>query len=154
MYRTIVVGTDGSATATEAVRQAATLTALTGGTLVVVSAFKPVSEERLRTERVSAPDDVAYGISPEEEVDGILDAARQVATDAGVPDVKLIPVDSAPADALLDAAERARADLIVVGSQGMEGAKRFLLGSVPNRISHHAPCDVLIVKTDRALASG
>ena len=36
----------------------------------------------------------------------------------------------------------------MVGNQGMTGAKRFLLGSVPNRIAHHSPCDVLIVKTD------
>jgi nucleotide-binding universal stress UspA family protein len=51
------------------------------------------------------------------------------------------------ADAILDVAEEQRADLIVVGNKGMTGAKRFLLGSVPNRISHHAPCSVLIVRT-------
>ena len=46
-----------------------------------------------------------------------------------------------------------RADLIVVGNQGMTGARRFLLGSVPNRVAHHTPCDVLIVKTDLGAAS-
>ena len=51
------------------------------------------------------------------------------------------------ADAILDVAEEQRADLIVVGNKGMTGAKRFLLGSVPNKISHHAPCSVLIVRT-------
>jgi nucleotide-binding universal stress UspA family protein len=52
-----------------------------------------------------------------------------------------------PADALLEVAEEEGADLIVVGNRGMTGAKRFLLGSVPNKISHHAPCSVLIVRT-------
>ena len=44
-------------------------------------------------------------------------------------------------------AEERGADLIVVGNKGMTGARRFLLGSVPNKISHHAPCSVLIIRT-------
>ena len=52
-----------------------------------------------------------------------------------------------PADAILDVAEERDADLIVVGNKGMTGARRFLLGSVPNKVSHHAPCSVLIVRT-------
>ena len=52
-----------------------------------------------------------------------------------------------PADALLDVAEELGADVIVVGNKGMTGAKRFLLGSVPNKVSHHAPCSVLIIRT-------
>jgi nucleotide-binding universal stress UspA family protein len=51
------------------------------------------------------------------------------------------------ADAILDVAEEHAADLIVVGHKGMTGATRFLLGSVPNKVSHHAPCSVLIVRT-------
>ena len=53
-----------------------------------------------------------------------------------------------PAEAILDVAEEQGADLIVVGSKGMQGSRRFLLGSVPDKISHHAPCSVLIVRTD------
>jgi nucleotide-binding universal stress UspA family protein len=52
-----------------------------------------------------------------------------------------------PADALLHVADEQDADLIVVGNKGMTGAKRFLLGSVPDKISHHASCSVLIVRT-------
>ena len=52
-----------------------------------------------------------------------------------------------PADAILDVAEEEGADLIVVGNKGMTGAKRFLLGSVPNKVSHHAPCSVIIIRT-------
>jgi nucleotide-binding universal stress UspA family protein len=51
------------------------------------------------------------------------------------------------ADAILDVAEEQQADLVVIGNKGMTGAKRFLLGSVPNKVSHHAPCSVLIVRT-------
>jgi nucleotide-binding universal stress UspA family protein len=51
------------------------------------------------------------------------------------------------ADAILDVAEELGADLIVVGNKGMTGAKRFLLGSVPNKVSHHAPCAVMIIRT-------
>ena len=50
-------------------------------------------------------------------------------------------------DALVDAAKGLGADLIVVGNRGMSGPRRFVLGSVPNKVSHHAPCDVLIVDT-------
>ncbi len=51
-----------------------------------------------------------------------------------------------PATVLLDEAERGY-DLLVVGNKGMTGAARFLLGSVPNKVSHHAPCALLIVRT-------
>ena len=56
-------------------------------------------------------------------------------------------VDGDPADKILETAENEGIDLIVVGNKGMTGAKRFLLGSVPNQVSHHSPCNVLIVKT-------
>jgi nucleotide-binding universal stress UspA family protein len=52
-----------------------------------------------------------------------------------------------PADALIDIAEATDASLIVIGSKGMRGGRRFLLGNVPNKVSHHAPCSVMIVRT-------
>ena len=61
--------------------------------------------------------------------------------------VDLYPQRGDPADSILDVAEERNADLIIVGNRGRTGAKRFLLGSVPNRISHHAPCAVLIIRT-------
>ncbi len=147
MYTNIVVGTDGSATASKAVRKAADLAVVTSATLVVVSAYRPVPEERLRSERAGAPDDIAYVVNREEDVGGILENAKKMAEARGAK-VVTESVDSGPSEALIDVAERIGAELIVVGSQGMTGAKRFLLGSVPNRIAHNTPCDVLIVKTD------
>jgi nucleotide-binding universal stress UspA family protein len=56
-------------------------------------------------------------------------------------------VSGDPADMICEVAEKQAVDLIVIGNKGMTGAKRFLLGSVPNQVSHHSPCNVLIVKT-------
>jgi len=148
MYEHIVVGTDGSLTASKAVGRAADLAAAASATLVIVSAFRPVPEERLKVERSGAPKDLAYVVNPHEEVDHILAMAKKLAETRGVAKVRTEAVDSGPSEALIDVAEAIGADLIVVGNQGMTGAKRFLLGSVPNRIAHHTPCDVLIVRTD------
>jgi nucleotide-binding universal stress UspA family protein len=57
-------------------------------------------------------------------------------------------VQKDPVDALLEVAEKVGASLIVVGNKGMHGAKRFVLGNVPNKVSHRAMCNVLIVATD------
>ncbi len=150
MYTTIVVGTDGSETATQAVTRAAALAARDLATLLIVSAYRPVDQSRLEAERAEMPDDLSHVVSPTEDVDSILVEAADLARRCGAAKVETRPAHAQAADALLDVAEKSGADLIVVGSQGMEGARRFLLGSVPNRISHHAPCDVLIVKTGQA----
>lgn len=150
MYASIVVGTDGSATASEAVIRAARLAVLDGATLTIVSAYQPVAKARLDAERAEIPADLAHIISPTEDVEAVLAAARDLAEQNGARSVSLVALDEGAAEALLQVAEDTGAGLIVVGSQGMAGAKRFLLGSVPNRISHHAPCDVLIVKTGLA----
>lgn len=146
MFEKIVVGTDGSETAAEAVRQAVELARLVGGRLEIVSAYEPIPDARLRSEAQQAPPDVQWTINPREDVDATLAAAAEVAQDAGV-QAAVHARQGDPADAILDVAEETRSDLIVVGNKGMTGAKRFLLGSVPNKISHHAPCGVLIIRT-------
>ena len=103
-------------------------------------------EGRLRDERQQVPDDMQWMINPREDVDSTLkEAAEQIEKD-GV-EVKIYAREGDPADAILDVAEEENADLIVVGNKGMTGAKRFLLGSVPNKVSHHAPCSVMIIRT-------
>ena len=146
MFKSIVVGTDGSDTATQAVRQAVDLARAVGAVVELVSAYEPVPAQRLQEERRDAPEDLQWAISPREEVDATLEAAAAVAREAGVT-VTAYPRQGDPADAILDVAEEQEADLIVVGNRGMTGAKRFLLGSVPNKVSHHAPCSVLIIRT-------
>jgi nucleotide-binding universal stress UspA family protein len=146
MFRSIVVGTDGSETATEAVRQAVDLAKATGARVELVSAYEPVSGQRLREETQQVPEDMQWMVNPREDVDATLEAASESAKQAGV-DVETYARQGDPADAILDVAEETKADLIVVGNKGMTGARRFLLGSVPNKVSHHAPCSVLIIRT-------
>lgn len=146
MFKRIVVGTDGSETAAEAVRQAVGLAKLTGATLSLVSAYSPVPGRRVKAEQSEAPADVQYEIGPREDVNFVLDAAAAEAKKEGI-EVQTHPVEGDPADAILNVAEETKADLIVVGNKGMTGARRFVLGSVPNNVSHHAPCSVIIVRT-------
>jgi nucleotide-binding universal stress UspA family protein len=147
MYRSIVVGTDGSDTAKEAVRQAAELAKALGANVLLVSAYEPVPESRLQQERTEVPSDVSWMVNPREDVQAVLDGEADRIKSAGVPDVETYAREGDPADAILDVAEEKSADLIVVGNKGMTGARRFLLGSVPNKVSHHAPCNVMIVRT-------
>ncbi len=147
MFASIVVGTDGSDTAKTAVRYAIDLARELGARLLIVSAYEPVSNQRLRQERTAAPSDLQWMVNPREDVLGLLAEARQDAATAGLDNVRIFSRQGDAADAILDIAEEQRADLIVVGNRGMTGAKRFLLGSVPNKVSHHAPCSVLIVRT-------
>lgn len=146
MFGSIVVGTDGSDTASKAVEKAVELAAALGARLLVVSAFEPVSPTRLREEAQNAPADLQWMINPREDVDATLRGAAEAAEARGV-QAETFARQGDPADAILDVAEEQGADLIVVGNKGMTGAKRFLLGSVPNKVSHHAPCSVLIIRT-------
>jgi nucleotide-binding universal stress UspA family protein len=146
LIASMVVGTDGSDTAGEAVRQATQLAKQLSAKVHVVSAYEPVPEGRLREERKQVPGDLQWMVNPREDVDNTLSTAAQGIKQAGV-DVEIHAREGDPADAILDVAEEQKADLIVVGNKGMTGAKRFLLGSVPNKVSHHAPCSVMIIRT-------
>ena len=146
MYSSIVVGTDGSETAGEAVRQATELAKSLGAKLHVVSAYEPVPEGRLRRERQEVPEDAQWSVNPREDVDATLKDVSERVEGAGV-QIETHAREGDPADAILDVAEEQGSDLVVVGNRGMTGARRFLLGSVPNKVSHHAPCSVMIIRT-------
>jgi nucleotide-binding universal stress UspA family protein len=146
MFGSIVVGTDGSDTASEAVRQATELANAVGARIHLVSAFEPVGNQRLREEQQQVPEDMSWMVNQREDVDATLREAAEQIQQAGV-EVETYARQGDPADAILDVAEEKGADLIVVGNKGMSGAKRFLLGSVPNKVSHHAPCSVMIIRT-------
>ena len=145
MFSSIVIGTDGSETAGKAVAAAIDLARLAGATLDLVCAYEPIPAQRI-LDAGPAPVQVHWAINQREDVDATLAAAADVVRAAGV-ELRTHAREGDPADAILDVAEERGADLIVVGNKGMTGAKRFLLGSVPNKVSHHAPCSVLIVRT-------
>jgi nucleotide-binding universal stress UspA family protein len=147
VLRSIVVGTDGSRSAAVAVTQAIQLAQPLGARLHIVSAYEPVSEGAPRSQRLAPAAEVQWTLNPRQEVLALLSAAEAEAHEADVNDVETDARVGSPADAILDVAEETDSDLIVVGNKGMTGATRFLLGSVPNKVSHHAPCSVLIVRT-------
>ena len=152
MYKAIVVGTDFSKTAANAVDQAAQLAKAFDGTLHIVTAFKPAMTASIAASSLEAM--AAGGAEFLQEADSAI--ANEVESTLKDLEAKLsadgirVQVHSTagdPADALIEVAEQTKADLIVVGNRGMGGVKRFVLGSVPNKISHHSPCSVLIVHT-------
>ena len=154
MYKQIVVGTDGSAGANVAVDAAIELARLSGATLHVVHAHKLMTAYHLAAAtEVGVP---TAGIMESNEAllaegQKICDQVVERASGAGVAaEAHLVAGDAA--DALLKVAQDADCDLLVVGNRGMTGMRRFVLGSVPNKLSHQSPASLLIVDTSAARA--
>jgi len=149
MYEQIVVGTDGSQRAHLAVDAAISLAQQYGATLHVVHAHHVISAAHAAAGAdvgVAPVDVIEANAGIHEEGQAICDQAVKRAAQAGI-NAEAHCVGGDAAEALIHVAETTGADLIVVGNRGMEGVRRFLLGNVPNKISHHAPCSVLIVRT-------
>jgi nucleotide-binding universal stress UspA family protein len=134
---TIVVGYDGSETAKHALERAAAIAAPTGSTVTVVSVVY-VAAPAGRAGLYVDPDDVA-------EVRHELAEAEEILAWKGV-QAETIERRGDAAEAILETAEEVGADLIVVGTRGLNVAERLVLGSVSTRIIHEAPCDVLVVR--------
>jgi nucleotide-binding universal stress UspA family protein len=122
LYERILVGTDGSATATKAVDRAVEVARATGAALTVLHVGSGDKGEKVLA--AAADRHKASGIKLETQLRA-----------------------GDPATVLTDAAEQEGYDLLVVGNKGMTGAARFFLGSVPNKVSHHARCSLMIVHT-------
>jgi nucleotide-binding universal stress UspA family protein len=153
MYTRIVVGTDGSAGAHIAVDAAIELARLTGATLHVVHGHKLASAYHL-----AAAFEVGVVPNVVEADEAILAESHRICEEAvtqaghvGVAaEAHYVAGDAA--DALVRVATDTKADLIVVGNRGMTGTRRFVLGSVPNKVSHHCPTSLLIVDTSQPAA--
>lgn len=146
-YHNVIVGTDGSATAELAVRQAAQLAAASSARLVVVSAFQPAETPPANPDRL--PEEIRWMLTDTAQAEGLAAKGRDLAKAEGAGEVVVRAEQADPTTAILDAAEEFGADLIVVGSKGLGSPAHFLLGSVASRVAHHAPCDVLVVQTQR-----
>jgi|SRR3954468_14722244 nucleotide-binding universal stress UspA family protein len=142
MNDVIVVGTDGSDTADVAVQRAAALAKLTGARVELVSGYR--EDYALVAGTGMYVGDLSG--DARKSANGCLDAAAARLRADGL-EVETHCMGGDPADALIDVAEATDATLIVVGSKGMHGGRRFMLGNVPNKVSHHAPCSVMIVRT-------
>lgn len=123
VYQRILVGTDGSDTAAKAVARAVEVASSTGARLTIMTAAKA------------------------DKGQSVVDAA-QATHDGSRVDIDTAVVDGDPVGALIDTARDGGYDLVVVGNRGMTGVSRFFrLGSVPNKLSHHLPSSLLIVRT-------
>ena len=141
----MLVATDGSETAAMAVSEAADLAAGTGARVHLMTAYHPL-RAKVAYGRTVDPEVGEWHLAEDSRADSILDEARSSLRLRGI-EAEVHARKGDPADAIIDLAEELGTDLIVVGNKGLSGARRFLLGSVPDKISHHAPCSVLIVHT-------
>ena len=118
--------------------------------LHIVTVQKPLSATAMAAGEMAAAAPVAAERSWEDEIKTELDSTLQRAADTAKracdTRIETHARFGGPAEVLCDIAATLQADLIVVGNRGMQGGRR-LLGSVPNTVSHHAPCSVLIVDT-------
>jgi nucleotide-binding universal stress UspA family protein len=147
----IVVGTDGSETASEAVRQAIELAKKLGANLHLVSAYRmpATTAMALGADAMGmaglAPAYEWHEASPKAARQVVQRAAEMAAREGVTAEIHI--TDGNAADVIIGVAETVGADLIMVGDRGMSGVKRFLTGSVPNAIAHRSPCSVWIVDT-------
>ena len=141
--QSIIVGTDGSPSAEVAVRRAIEVAKGSGAVVHLVTAFPDVPSYRERIGSTAKRDP----INLREVAESVLARAAGELTSQGV-DVETSAREGDAAKVILDVAQEQNADLIVVGARGLTGFERFLLGSVSSKLSHHAPCSVMIVRED------
>ena len=136
MVSTVAVGTDGSETASEAVKQAAEFARRFDARLVLLSAFK---------DGPPPPDsnEAQWSYRPAAQVREILSRTEAQMNEQGIECTTAVD-EGDPADVLVRLANECSADVLVIGNKGMQ---RKVLGSVPNSVTHNADCSVLVVKT-------
>ncbi|MEA2521133.1 MAG: ubiquinone biosynthesis protein [Actinomycetota bacterium] len=133
----VMVGTDRSQTAERAVVWAAGFAERFDAELHVVQVVLPVN-----------PGTTEFGAAETTRAAAAADELQHHVNElAGERGRSHVVVSDDPAMAIVEASEDARIDVLVVGNAGMSGRKEFLLGNVPNRISHNARCHVIIVNT-------
>jgi nucleotide-binding universal stress UspA family protein len=138
MITTVAVGTDGSETAGDALKMAAEIARRFDARIVLLSAF-----DEARASRSPTDPEGEWSYSPATVLRELLSRAEEDLRRDGLEARSMVePGD--PAEVLVRLAEECDADLLVVGNKGM---KRRVLGSVPNTVTHRAPCSVVVVKT-------
>jgi nucleotide-binding universal stress UspA family protein len=145
-YQTVLVGTDGSESSFRAVDKAAAIAKDAGATLVIASAYHPMSQRDMAQAR-DALGDEGYKVTGSAPAEGALQDASDRARKVGVSKIETTAVEGDAVDVLIDLIAKHSADLIIIGNRGLNSLAGRLLGSVPANVSHRAPCDVLIVHT-------
>ena len=126
--RRVLVATDRSETAERAVRFATEMAERYGAELFLLRVL--LSDDGTRAEAARELAEYAESLAGERGRSSVV-------------------VGADPAEAIVESARREKADVLVVGSVGMSGRREFLLHNVPNRVSHNAPCTVVIVHTQQ-----
>lgn len=145
-YTKVLVGTDGSPSSYRAVERAAALAGDTDATLVIASAYQPLSErDRVRANQELG--EAAYKVMGANPAEDVLREAKSIATKAGAKKIETTAEAGDPVDVLVALIDGRKIDLCIVGNRGLNSLAGRLLGSVPANISHRAACDVLIVHT-------
>jgi nucleotide-binding universal stress UspA family protein len=145
-YSKVLVGTDGSPSSFRAVEKAAALAADTGATLIIASAYQPLSD-RDRARASQELGEAAYKVLGANPAEDALVEAKAIAKKAGAKKVESTAEAGDPVDVLVALIDARKIDLCIVGNRGLNSLAGRLLGSVPANISHRAACDVLIVHT-------
>jgi nucleotide-binding universal stress UspA family protein len=148
LYRTVVVGTDGSESSLRAVARAGAIAGACGATLVIACAYlPPETDDREMARAQDALRDDAYQVVGSHPAEDTVRTAQERASAAGAGQVKTVAVMGSPVETLLDVVRKENADLLVVGNRGLNGIKGRLLGSVPADATRRSECDVLVVHT-------
>jgi nucleotide-binding universal stress UspA family protein len=148
MYTTIVVGTDGSPQALDAVVRAGELAKLCGRREIhVVTSCHLFTSHEVSHIEAELPPEFHDLVNADLEADNRFASARSALLLSGVGIVEH-PVTGDAATGILDVADQVGADLVVVGARGLGAASRFMRGSVSTRVAHHSHCDVLVVEHD------
>ena len=137
----IVVGTDGSETATAAVMEAMRLAIAFGEELHIVSAYEP---DRFSSDAL--PREFSGLVTSHSHVDSLLADVSSRARSAGIK-VETHAGTGDAADRIIEVAKAIEANLIVVGNKGIGSLRRFVLGNVPSKVVHNSPCSTYVVHT-------
>ncbi|MGW4396824.1 universal stress protein [Amycolatopsis nivea] len=146
VYRTVVVGTDGSDSSFAAVDKAAGVAADAGATLVVVCAYHPASRQDVERAQDELGDE-AYQVVGSAPAEDTLQSARDRAAKAGAANIETVALEGQPVDMLRKVVKDRKADLLVVGNRGLNTLTGRILGSVPSEVARKSGVDVLIVHT-------
>jgi nucleotide-binding universal stress UspA family protein len=141
----IVVGTDGSATAERAVHKATALAKAVGAELIIISAFNNRAPAGVASAGITM--DSSWVTAAQGAAESVAKEAAERAKSDGVTSVSYQAVAGDPSEALVHTTQEQGADLLVVGSKGMQSTARFLLGPIANKVSRKVDCDLLIVET-------
>jgi nucleotide-binding universal stress UspA family protein len=136
MMRRVAVGTDGSSTAAEAVKAAGEIARRFDAELILLGVYQDSG-------RAAQDPELQWASSPSARMREILARTEEELTRSGI-DCRTLTDEGDPGEVLVRLAEACEADVLVIGNKGMH---RRVLGSVPNTVTHRAPCSVFVVKT-------